>query len=123
MTKKEKETREKALKIVTFALKKKAQSPCVLKIKEISNFCDYFIVCSGESTPHVRAIYEEVVASSKKNAIAIHHTEKDEFSTWILIDFYDVVLHVFLDEVRKFFDLEHLWSEAKKIRFTKKNLE
>ena len=119
-TRRDSEIREKALKIVTFALKKKAQRPLVLDLRGVSNFCDYFVVCSGESTPHVRAIYEEVIRSSKKDSLEINHTEKDEFSHWMLVDFYDVVLHVFLEEVRSFFDIEYLWSEAKKIRIPKK---
>lgn len=121
--KKNKYSREKAIKILEFVLKKKAQKPLILDLRNVSNLCDYFVVCSGDSPPQVRAIYEEVIRLSKKNSIDIHHTEEDEFSHWLLIDFFDVVLHIFLEEIRNFYGIERLWKEAKRVRLTKKILE
>lgn len=121
--KKNKYSRQKAIKILEFALNKKAQKPVILDLRRVSNLCDYFVICSGDSPLQVRAIYEEVVRLAKKNSIDIHHTEEDQLSHWLLIDFFDVVLHIFLEEVRNFYGIEHLWKEAKKVRIEKKFLE
>jgi len=91
----------------------------ILDLRNLSGFCDYFIICSGESQRQVRAIYEEVLESCKKEKIEIHHKEEDNESQWLLIDFFEVVLHIFLEEKRKFYNIEHLWREAKKVRLPK----
>jgi len=111
--------REKALKILGFALQKKAKDPIIIDIRDHSYFCDYFIVCCGTSGRHTRAIYEEVVKSSKKNKIDIHHCEDDVSSTWLLVDYFDVIIHIFTEESREFYSIERLWREAKKIRIPK----
>ena len=118
---KDKQTREKAFHLLEVALNKKAFNPVILDVRGVSLLCDYFLLCSGESERQVKALHEEVINQSKKEHIAIHHTESDTSYHWILIDFYDVVVHIFLDEVRKFYDIEHLWREGKKIRLPKKN--
>ncbi|MBN2483574.1 MAG: ribosome silencing factor [Candidatus Omnitrophica bacterium] len=112
--------REKALQIVEFTLNKQAIDPVILDVRSVSTFCDYFVICSGESPRQVEAILNETLQLSKKCQMPAHHSERDEESTWMLVDFEDVVLHIFLDEFRKFYDLEHLWKEAKKIRIPKK---
>lgn len=121
LSEKDRQTREKVFHLRDFALNKKAFNPIILDVRGISSLCDYFLVCSGESEPQVKALYEEVIAQSKKERIAIHHTERDPSYRWILIDFHDVVVHIFLDEVRKFYDVDHLWREGKKIRLPKKS--
>ncbi|OPX30219.1 MAG: ribosome silencing factor [Candidatus Omnitrophica bacterium 4484_171] len=114
--------KEKALKILSFALGKKAQDPIIIDIRSLSHFCDYFILCSGTSQRHARAIYEEVIKSSKKNKIGIHHCENDSSSSWLLVDYYDIIMHIFTEESREFYGIERLWREAKRIRIPKKVL-
>ena len=111
--------KEKALKILRFALKKKAKDPVVIDISGIAHFCDYFVLCSGTSPRHTRAIYEEIIKSSKKNNIDIHHCEEDSSSSWLLVDYFDIIVHIFTEESRKFYDIERLWREAKKVRIPK----
>jgi len=111
--------RQKALKILTFALQKKAENPLIIDINGLSYFCDYFVVCSGTSQRHARAIYEEVIKSSKRNKIDIHHCEDDNSSSWLLVDYFDVIMHIFTEESRKFYEIERLWREAKKVRIPK----
>ena len=111
--------RQKALKILTFALQKKAENPLIIDINGLSHFCDYFVVCSGTSQRHARAIYEEVIKSSKRNKIDIHHCENDNSSSWLLVDYFDVIMHIFTEESRKFYEIERLWREAKKVRIPK----
>ena len=108
------------MRIVEFILRKKATNPVILEIKNISHLCDYFVICSGVSGRQVRAIYEEAIKLSKVNKINMHHTEDDELSKWLLIDYFDVILHIFYDEAREFYGIERIWREAKKIKLPKK---
>jgi len=109
-------SRQKALKIAEFIKVKKAKDIVILDIKKISGLCDYFIICSGESSRQVKAIEEAVIKESKKNNIGIQHCEADELSQWVLVDFFDIILHIFLEETRNFYNLEYLWSSAKKVK-------
>jgi len=117
------EGREKALRILGFALNKKAKDPVIIDIRGLSHFCDYFVLCSGTSQRHVRAIYEEVIKFSKKNRIDIHHCENDTSSSWLLVDYFDIIMHIFTEESRKFYGIERLWREAKRIRVPKNILD
>ncbi len=108
--------KEQALKIADFACQKKAKDIVILDVRKISNLCDYFVICSAESSAQVRAIYEEIAKRCKKDKIRIRSFENDELSHWILVDFFDIILHIFLDETRRFYNLEYLWREAKKIK-------
>ncbi|MCK4519587.1 MAG: ribosome silencing factor [Candidatus Omnitrophica bacterium] len=108
--------KEKALKIVDFILSRKAKDVVVLNVGEVSGFCDYFIICSGDSARQVKAIHDETVKLCKLNKIEIYSHQDDESCRWILIDLFDVVLHVFLEEAREFYGLEQLWKTAKKVK-------
>ncbi len=100
-------------------MEKKAEKPVLLDLRKLDFVWDYFIICSANSSPHLEAIYETVIKKAKEYNIEIHHTELDGESKWILIDFFDIVLHIFSQEARLFYDLEHLWKEAKKISWKK----
>ena len=115
-------TKDKALKIAEFTLGKKAQDIKILDIKNLSGLCDYFIICSADSGRQVRAIYEGVAKECKKNKIIIKSYESDEAGSWILIDFFDIILHIFSQSAREFYDLEYLWSKAKKVNFNSSKL-
>lgn len=104
------------MKIADIITAKKAKDIVILDVKKVSGICDYFVICSGDSATQVKAIYEEVRRVCKKNKIKIRSFEADQLSHWILVDFFDVILHIFLDETRKFYNLEYLWSAAKKIK-------
>ena len=106
----------KALKIVEFILARKAKDVVVLDVRKISGFCDYFIICSGESARQVRAIYEETIKQCRKNKIKVRSFQDDETCRWILVDLFDIILHVFLEEAREFYNLEQLWKTAKKVK-------
>jgi ribosome-associated protein len=114
------ESRKKALKLVEFVLEKKAIKPVILDVRKLTNICDYFVICSGETDKQTKAIYEEVLKKCEKNKIEIHHCENDNEAKWILIDFFDVILHIFNEEAREFYNLEYLWKEAKRVRIIKK---
>lgn len=109
---KEAESRQRALLCVNAALEKKARDLIVLNVSEISAFADYFIICSGTSDRQVRAIAGSIQENLKKAGIMALGVEGDEAARWILLDYDDVIIHVFLESARTFYDLERLWSEA-----------
>ncbi len=119
ISRRERVIRDKIKKILKVIISKKAKDPIVLDIRNISNLCDYFIVCSGTSGRQLRTIFEEVIKKSKEENIEIHHIEDDDSEQWFLIDFFDFVLHIFSEEARQYYEIERLWKEGKKIRFRK----
>jgi ribosome-associated protein len=110
--KKDKESRERALLCINASLEKKAKDLLVLNVSEISAFADYFIICSGTSDRQVRAVAGAIQESLKKAGILPLGVEGDAAARWILLDYDDVIIHVFLESARAFYDLERLWSEA-----------
>jgi ribosome-associated protein len=79
---------------------------------------DFFIICSGQSDMQVKAIANNVVKTLKDDYdILPNHLEGQSVSKWVLVDFFDVVFHVFYPETREFYDIESLWGDAKKTTF------
>jgi len=110
--KKDNESRERALLCINASLEKKAKDLLVLNVSEISAFADYFIICSGSSDRQVRAVAASIQETLKKADILALGVEGDDAARWILLDYDDVIIHVFLESARAFYDLERLWSEA-----------
>ena len=94
------------------SLERKAKDLIILNVKEISAFADYFIICSGTSDRQVRAIAESIQERLKSAGILPLGIEGETAGQWILMDYGDVIIHVFLETVRTFYDIERLWSEA-----------
>jgi ribosome-associated protein len=107
--------REKSLHCVRAALEKKAFDLVLLDLKSISSFTEYFLICSGRSDRQVQAITRSIDEHLKKMGIYSLGVEGFEKGQWILMDYDDVVVHVFLDPVRKFYDLEGLWLDAPRV--------
>jgi ribosome-associated protein len=78
----------------------------------VCSFADYFVICSGESTRQIKTIYEEVEHALKKEGVLPNHHEGNVESGWLLIDYSDVVVHIFASFERGFYQLDELWSEA-----------
>jgi ribosome-associated protein len=97
------------------ALEKKAEIPVVLELAGLTIVADYFLVCSGESTTQVRAISEHIEEELRKAGIKPIGIEGRSYSHWVLLDYGDVIVHVFEKETRAFYDLERLWMDAKTI--------
>jgi len=102
-----------AKKIVEFALSKKAEDVLLLDLRKITSMADFFVICSGASDVQVRAIAEAVIAGCKEKDIKVYHVEGLGSLTWVLIDLFDIVVHVFQPEVRQYYQLERLWGDAK----------
>ena len=108
-------SREKSLYCVRAALEKKAFNLVLLDLKNISSFTEYFLICSGRSDRQVQAIARSIEDDLKKMGIYSLGMEGFEEGKWILLDYDDVVVHVFLDPVRMFYDLEGLWLDAPRV--------
>ena len=91
---------------------KKAIDTRVLDIRELSIIADYFVICSGRSVPQVQAIAENIQEQLKKEGLPITHLEGFREGTWVLLDYGDVIVHVFQEAERQFYKLERLWGDA-----------
>ncbi|MFA5337593.1 MAG: ribosome silencing factor [Candidatus Omnitrophota bacterium] len=118
--KKNSQNRLKALKVAQFAIDKQAKHTIILDVSKLSGLCDYFVICSAETGTQADAILNWVAAKGKENNFKMHHFERDESSDWVLADFSDVILHIFVNDARKFYNLEHLWVDAKRVRIPRK---
>lgn len=110
--KKEPDSRARALLCINASLQKKAKDLVILNVKEISAFADYFLICSGTSDRQLRAIAAAIEENLKIAGITPLGIEGEAAGQWILMDYDDVIIHIFLETVRTFYDLERLWSEA-----------
>ncbi|KLO66854.1 ribosome silencing factor [Enterococcus cecorum] len=91
---------------------KHAQEIVALDVREISLLADYFVICSGNTDRRINAIVDEVVEQAYKNQMDVKRVEGKEASKWVLIDLGDVIVHVFNQSEREFYQLEKLWSDA-----------
>jgi ribosome-associated protein len=93
----------------------------MLDLRGRSPLADYFVVATATSAIHARAIAEEVAVELKRDGERMHHLEGAESGLWILLDYFDVVVHIFCGETRQFFGLERLWGDAPSQTFTNTN--
>lgn len=91
---------------------KKAQDILILDIREISLIADFFIICSGRSTTQVQAIAGEVEDKLSQEGILLLRREGLREARWVLLDYGSIVIHIFLEQERRFYDLERLWGDA-----------
>lgn len=103
-------------RIVSILSDKKAKDIDVIETSKVTIIADYFIICSGTSTPHIRTLVDEVEQQLAKEGVDIHHKEGYDSARWILMDYGSVVVHVFHQEDREYYSLERLWSDGKIIR-------
>ena len=96
---------------------KKALDVVTIDMRKMSSVCDYFVIASGTSTTQVRAIADNIARQLKEKGERIWHVEGSREALWILLDCGDVVCHIFLEQTRRFYDLERLWSDAPQARF------
>jgi ribosome-associated protein len=94
------------------ALERKAQDVVTLDLRGISTATDYFVICSGSSDIHVRAIADHVIEELKKDKVRPGHVEGLGSGRWVLVDYIDFVVHVFHPSARDFYQLETLWGDA-----------
>jgi ribosome-associated protein len=105
----------KARRAAHAALDKKAIDLAVLDVQGVSSVTDYFLVCSGRSAPHVKTIADAIREELKADGVRPLHTEGQPESGWVLLDYGDVLMHVFLEDTRAYYALERLWGDAPSI--------
>lgn len=106
------ESKKIALEIAKIIDSKKGQNIDVLDIQKISSFADYFVIANGMSVRQVKAIADEIEEKMKQHGILLDHKEGYDNGRWILLDFIDVVVHLFIDEERSFYNIERVWRDA-----------
>ena len=106
---------ERVLLTLHAAGEKKAFDVVVLDLREVASFTDFFVITTGANERQVQAISDEVYETLKRSGSAAARVEGYKTAEWILLDYGDFIVHVFEQKARKFYDLERLWREAKRI--------
>ena len=103
-----------------FADNKKAENITVLDVRKVSSVTDYFVVASGTSEPHLRAIVSEITDQLRdQHDLRATRTDGNTGGAWVVLDFFDVIVHVMRADVRERYDLESLWGDAAKVKSAK----
>ncbi len=100
------------MKAAELAVDKKAKDTIILELKSLSTIADYFVICSGENPAQIKAIAEAIDSYFSKKKIFPIGIEGLDFARWVLIDYGDVVIHIFDDETRAYYELEKFWMDA-----------
>jgi len=108
-------SKEKAFLCARALLDRKAIDLVIIEVGNLSSFTDYFLICSGNSDRQVQAIASHIEEKMSKQGIRPLGVEGKREGRWILLDYGDVIVHVFYRPAREFYDLERLWSEAPRV--------
>jgi ribosome-associated protein len=103
---------KRALLLTRFALEKKAYDLVLMEVRELTSIADYFIICSGRSDRQVQSTAQGIEEGLRSVGIRPHSVEGAGRGQWVLMDFSDVIVHIFYQPVREFYDLEGLWGDA-----------
>lgn len=110
------EDQQKALLCVRFALEKKGYDLVLIEVKEHTSLADYFLICTGRSDTQVQAITQSIEENLARLGIRPLSIEGYSRGQWVVMDYGDVVIHIFYEPVRQFYDLERLWARAPHVR-------
>jgi len=99
------------------AVDRKALDVIVLDLRGLSSFTDYFVICSGTSDTHVEGVAENIENELHDQRVKLWHREGGKKASWILLDYIDVIVHVFTRDSREFYSLERLWGDAPKTTY------
>lgn len=106
--------------IANAASAKKALDIVIIDIRKMPSVCDYFVLASGASTTQVNAIADNIKNELRKKGERPWHVEGEREALWVVLDYGGVVAHIFYEETRRFYNLEHLWSDAPQGSFKEK---
>jgi ribosome-associated protein len=106
------ESLEFAKLIADVIFTKKGYDIKLLNLSKLSSIADYFLICTADSEIQVKAIADEVYKKLSKQGIKCYHKEGYEALNWVLLDYFDVVVHIFKSESRSYYNLEKLWGDA-----------
>lgn len=107
------DSKELVDKIVEFIQSKKGFDITILDLKNLTAMSDYFVICSAGANVQVKAIADEVDKKLRKEGTKCYHREGYKSLNWVLLDYFDVVVHVFKKDIREFYNIEKLWGDAK----------
>ena len=100
-----------------FADNKKAENIVILDVRKLSSVTDYFVIASGTSEPHLRAIVEEITGQLRdEHGVRPLRTDGSVHGAWVVMDFFDVIVHVMRADARERYDLESLWGDAARVK-------
>ncbi len=99
--------------IANLGIEKKGKQIVVADLIDLGGVTDYFVIMSADSEPQIKAISDHIIRSLKKEKIQLYHKEGLQSMSWILLDYVDVVVHIFRSETREYYGLERLWGDAK----------
>ena len=109
-------TAKEITEIVAKALdSKKGQEIKALHTADLTSLAEYFVICSGSSSTQIKALSEAVEKALDEAGEQVHHVEGHRSGTWILMDYSCVIVHIFTEETRQFYDLERLWRDAEEV--------
>ena len=111
------ETKTKALTIARIAHDKKAGNIVVLDVRDVCNFTDFFVLASGDTSNHLRAVCDEITETLKDSGVTLYGLDGLNAAHWRVLDYGDVVFHCFTDEIRHRYDIEHLWGDAQSVEW------
>ena len=111
-----KSSRAIAKKISEFCSDKKAEDVVLLDMRKIVNFCDFFVICSGNTDRHLKAIADGIQDGLKDIKINVKYNRASKDASWVVFDIGDIVVHIFRKDVREFYNLEHLWQDAAEVK-------
>ncbi len=111
----EKSGRQLAALAAQVALDTKAEDLVILDVQGIASFTDYFLIMSGRSTRHVQGLAQAIEQELRSKRVSSKHSEGLQEGRWVLLDFNDLVVHIFYYDVRQFYDLEGLWYDAPRV--------
>ena len=107
------EAEQLAYKIADLGLEKKGKQIVVIDLRELGGVTDYFVIMSGDSDPQLKALSDHIIKKLREEKIRLYHKEGFQSLRWILLDYVDVVVHIFRSETREYYGLERLWGDAK----------
>lgn len=110
------ESWDKAVLASRFALEKKAYDLVVMEVRDLTSIADYFIVCSGRSDRQVQSIAQGIEENLRASGARPQAVEGAARGQWLLMDFSDVIVHIFYEPVREFYDLDGLWGHAPRMK-------
>lgn len=113
----ESDSRAKALAAAQAASAKKAEDVVILEVGDLLSITDYFVICSGANERQVATIVEEIERALRKSGAKPFRREGEREQRWVLLDYFDIVVHVFHNEEREFYELERLWKDARRVPF------
>jgi ribosome-associated protein len=115
------DSRKLALLCREFADNKKAENIAILDVRKLSSVTDYFVLASGTSEPHLRAIVDEITDKLREeHGVRPRAVDGTTRTAWVVLDFFDVIVHVMRQDMREHYDLEGLWGDAPRVKPRKK---